>query len=78
MRKLTEIQLKILGYLDSGMSAIDISNQTMTNESTVRAHIGRILKKTRCRSLFQLGKWAAANVVLESYTRTIADRDLHA
>ena len=78
MRKLTEIQLRILRYLDMGMNQVDISNITMTNESTTRTHVNRLLKKARCRSLFQLGKWAMRNGLLDSATKTIADRDLRA
>jgi DNA-binding CsgD family transcriptional regulator len=73
VRKLTEIQLKILRCLASGMSSMDISDQTMTNPSSTRAHIGRILKKARCRSIFQLGAWAERNGLLEPSSNARAD-----
>jgi len=76
VRKLTDIQLRMLRYLDSGMSSEEISNLTMTNPSTVRNHISRIMKKSRCRSLFQLGRWAMRNGYLQVDTKTVTDREL--
>lgn len=61
MRKLTARQLRILQQLGEGLSVQDISNFSMLNETTIRGHLHRILKKTRCRSVFQLGMWTQRN-----------------
>lgn len=61
MKRLTDRQVHILRQLDSGMSVPEIANATLMNIATIRGHVNRLMKKTRCHTVFQLGGWLARN-----------------